>query len=91
MELDQEIDTVMRRLDQGIADRDVVKAALKQLVRAHLGKPAQNGLVLIEAYIDEAFIAPLSKSRATGVADVLKARIAILRGSKPAPVKVHWI
>ncbi|ESQ84168.1 hypothetical protein AEAC466_10500 [Asticcacaulis sp. AC466] len=91
MELNSEIDVVMRRLQQGITDSDMVHTALKQVIRAWCGGAGRDDLARMDAYIDDLFAAPVSKARAVEVATLIKTRAATLHRSPRADTDIHWL
>lgn len=107
MDLNREIDRLMKRIEQKVAEPEIIFAAIKQLTGAHFASRAPECLRAIEGlgafnhFMDMSLHRRLSGAGLAVLTNDIKRRIALLEdqasdregsgGGEDGRHKVHWL
>jgi len=95
MELHSEIDRLMKRLENRVAEPEVVFAAVKQLVASRFGTALPQDITAFNHFMDMSLQRRLSGPGLAVLINEVKARVSDLHASLPKPRAVerpvHWV
>jgi hypothetical protein len=94
MDLDREVDRLMKRIEQRVADPEVIFAAIKQLVGAHFAGQLPDELGAFNHYMDMSLQRRLSGPGLAVLTNDIKKRIAALNAVsylQAAKADIHWV
>lgn len=94
MDLDREVDRLMKRIEQKVADPEVIFAAIKQLVGSHFAARLPEELGAFNHFMDMSLNRRLSGPGLAVLTNDIKKRIAALNAVcylQAAKADVHWV
>ncbi len=94
MDLDREIDRLMKRIEQRVAEPEVIFAAIKQLVGAHFATGLPDELRAFNHFMDMSLQRRLSGPGLAVLTNDIKKRISALNAVsylQAARADVHWV
>lgn len=101
MDLDREIDRLMKRIEQKVVEPEIIFAAIKQLAGTCFASRAPEGLGAFNHFMDMSLQRRLSGAGLAVLTNDIKRRMALLQAQacasaviaskRPADAKVHWL
>ncbi len=94
MDMDREIDRLMKRVEQKVAEPEIIFAAIKQLVAAHFTASLSAELGAFNHFMDMSLQRRLSGPGLSVLTNDIKKRIAALSAVsylQAAKADVHWV
>jgi len=94
MDLDREVDRLMKRIEQRVAEPEVIFAAIKQLVGAHFAASLPAELGAFNHFMDMSLQRRLSGPGLAVLTNDIKKRISALNAVsylQAARADVHWV
>lgn len=94
MDLDREIDRLMKRIEQKVAEPEIIFAAIKQLVGSHFAARVPAELGAFNHFMDMSLNRRLSGPGLAVLTNDIKKRIAALNAVcylQAARSDVHWV
>ncbi|MFT4076527.1 MAG: hypothetical protein QM647_13465 [Asticcacaulis sp.] len=101
MDLDREIDRLMKRIEQKVAEPEIIFAAIKQLAGTYFANRAPEGLGAFNHFMDMSLHRRLSGAGLAVLTNDIKRRMALLQdqaceaaataSNRRADAKVHWL
>ena len=94
MDLDREVDRLMKRVEQKVAEPEIIFAAIKQLVGSHFAARVPAELGAFNHFMDMSLNRRLSGPGLAVLTNDIKKRIAALNAVcylQAAQADVHWV
>jgi hypothetical protein len=100
MDMDREVDRLMKRIEQKVAEPEIIFAAIKQLAVAHFAGRAPTELSAFNHFMDMSLQRRLSGPGLAVLTNDIKRRIAALEDRMPSGTpaqvvtlrpRVHWL
>jgi len=94
MDLDREIDRLMKRIEQNVVEPEIIFTAIKQLVGSHFAGKLPAEVKAFNHFMDMSLQRRLSGPGLAVLSQDIKKRITALKamsGLQPPKAAVHWV